>query len=177
MALSLSPSLSLNCSFYLCVCWLSPRLFLDHTHTVFTAGFKRPHLGFYAPKWAFDLYSPASIKLASHRAPPVDMPAPAWSNGGSMGVFNDTRSLLVTRPIETCSECSVHNFSGVFLPDAKHYELRLGYQASVSLVDKQVGRILDALDATGLRDSTIVTFTGGMCATVHRFCCVGIALN
>lgn len=82
-----------------------------------------------------------------------------------MGTFADTRELFETRPIETCSECGITNFSGVFLPDSKHYELRRGYQASVSLVDKQVGRILDALDSSGLRESTIVTFTGG--ATIH----------
>ena len=55
-----------------------------------------------------------------------------------MGAFNDTRSLFQTRGIQTCPDGKFSNFSGVFLPDYKHYELRRGYYAAVSLVDKQV---------------------------------------
>jgi len=124
------------------------------------AGFKRPHLGFYAPKWAYDLYPSSSIQLAKHRMPPSDMPAPAWCDGGSMGTFNDTKSVFEERHIPTNPGSPFSNFSGKFLPDAKHIELRRGYYASVSLVDKQLGRILDVLESTGLRNNTIITFTG-----------------
>lgn len=37
--------------------------------------------------------------------------------------------------------------------------LRQGYLARVDFVDAQLGRLLDALDATGLRDDTIVVYT------------------
>lgn len=46
------------------------------------------------------------------------------------------------------------------IPDWKQLEMRRGYYAGVSLVDKQVGRILDTLEETGLRNSTLVLLWG-----------------
>ncbi len=39
------------------------------------------------------------------------------------------------------------------------YELRRRYKAMIALIDEQVGRILDALDAEGMADNTIIAFT------------------
>jgi len=38
-------------------------------------------------------------------------------------------------------------------------EMRLGYYASIALIDLEVGRVLDVLDREGLRDNTLVIFT------------------
>ena len=38
-------------------------------------------------------------------------------------------------------------------------DLRHGYYAAISYLDAQIGRILDGLDAAGMRDNTIVVFT------------------
>jgi arylsulfatase A-like enzyme len=52
-----------------------------------------------------------------------------------------------------------HPFDGgVSTEDARR--LKHGYYASVSYVDAQVGRLLDALDALGIADSTIVVLWG-----------------
>ena len=48
--------------------------------------------------------------------------------------------------------------SGLDSPEKKQKVLS-GYYASVAFMDAQVGRILDALDETGLRENTIVVFT------------------
>jgi len=39
-------------------------------------------------------------------------------------------------------------------------ELRLAYRAVITYMDKELGRVLDALASTGLQNSTIVTFIG-----------------
>jgi hypothetical protein len=51
-------------------------------------------------------------------------------------------------------------FTVPLLPDWKHYELRRGYYASVTFVDAQIGKLLDALDALELRKSTVVLLWG-----------------
>ena len=45
------------------------------------------------------------------------------------------------------------------LPEARVRLLRHGYMASVSYIDAQVGRLMQALDRLGLRDDTIVVLT------------------
>ena len=45
---------------------------------------------------------------------------------------------------------------GATLPAAKQVELRRGYYAAVSHVDEAIGTVLGALDASGLRRSTVV---------------------
>jgi arylsulfatase len=39
------------------------------------------------------------------------------------------------------------------------HNIRLGYHASIAFIDKQVGRILDALDRLGLRDDTLIIYS------------------
>lgn len=55
-----------------------------------------------------------------------------------------------------------YNTSGYFpaaeMPDDEHRLLRAAYWAMIDLVDVQVGRMLDALEATGQRENTIVVF-------------------
>ena len=45
-------------------------------------------------------------------------------------------------------------------PEAKVSALRLEYFATISYVDQQIGRLLDALDETGVADRTAVLFLG-----------------
>ena len=51
------------------------------------------------------------------------------------------------------------NFGEPF-PDATVSALRLKYFACISFVDREIGRLLDALDASGVANSTAVVFLG-----------------
>ena len=47
---------------------------------------------------------------------------------------------------------------GVQLPEAQQRAMRRAYYAAVSHTDEQIGRVLAALAATGLREHTVVCF-------------------
>lgn len=99
-------------------------------------GLVRPHVPFVAPAEFYDLYRLDDIEPV--RNPPDDLddiPAAA----------KDLRSFL-------------WNNMGMSETDQR-LALR-GYYASVSYMDQQVGRALDALQRLGLADSTVVVFFG-----------------
>jgi len=61
-----------------------------------TLGLKRPHLGWFAPQWAFDMYPPnGSIPLAPNRFPPVGMPEVAFYDNGEIIGMQDVTNALV----------------------------------------------------------------------------------
>ena len=99
-------------------------------------GFWKPHAPFNAPKKYWDLYDRAKL-------PPLDARRP-----------------------EGAPEIAFHNSSEVLGPPAKRAaltpdaaaEMRHGYFANISYMDAQLGKVLDALDASGVADRTIVTF-------------------
>ena len=105
-------------------------------------GFKKPHLPFVAPKKYWDLYDPATIKLAEFR----DMP-----KGAPEYAFQDSWELR-------------GSYSGIPLkgpvPDGVQRKLIHGYRACVSYTDAQIGKILDRLDELGLAENTIVVLWG-----------------
>lgn len=95
------------------------------------AGFYRPHCPFIAPRKYFDLY-------------PLDrIAAPAFKPADREGVPADA---WFTRP---------PNWD--VPPDGLRETIR-AYYASISFLDANVGRVLDALDRLGLADRTIVVF-------------------
>ena len=96
-------------------------------------GFFRPHTPYVAPKKYFDLYPLESIRLPY--APSNDrddIPTAAFAHN-----------------------CPVPNYGLDPLTLRKAIQ---AYYATVSFVDAQVGRLLDALDRLGLADNTIVVF-------------------
>jgi uncharacterized sulfatase len=96
-------------------------------------GFYRPHVPCVAPKKWFDLYPLESIRLPQEPADHLGkLPRPAT-------------------PIRT------PNYG---LDDEKLRTMIRAYYASVSFMDAQVGRLLDALDRLGLADRTIVVLFG-----------------
>ena len=97
------------------------------------AGFFRPHSPYIAPKRYFDLYPLERITM-----PEV------------------SREALAGVPPLALASSNPWPWFGV-----SREEARLGkqaYYATVSFVDAQVGRLLDALDRLGLADNTIVVF-------------------
>ncbi len=113
--------------------WLEKR---DTTKPFFLAvGFHRPHLPLVAPAKYFDLYPFDDIQLPHEPADDeADIPLPA-RNGGVPGYTIATT------------------------PEQRRAAIR-GYLATVSFMDAQAGRVLDALPRLGLDDNTIIIFTG-----------------
>jgi len=104
-------------------------------------GFVRPHLNFVAPKKYWDLYDRNDIKNAEQIKGPL--------NGAATGLHASfelrTRHGIPKKgPIgEELSKDLLH-----------------GYYACVSYVDAQIGLMLEALEATGIRDNTIIVVWG-----------------
>jgi iduronate 2-sulfatase len=97
------------------------------------AGFYRPHCPFIAPRKYFDMY-------------PIDRipsPSPAYS---ADAVANVPPPAFFTNP---------PNWD---VADLGQRESIRAYYASISFLDANVGRLLDALDRLGLTDNTIVVF-------------------
>lgn len=97
------------------------------------AGFFRPHTPYVAPREYFDLYPLEDIRLPY---------AP-----------DDDRDDIPTAAF--AHNCPVPHYG---LPDPMLREAIRAYYASVSFVDAQVGRLLDALDELDLAEKTIVVF-------------------
>jgi iduronate 2-sulfatase len=104
-------------------------------------GFKKPHLPFIAPKKYWDLYDPADIELADNPFAPKDAP--------SMGL-HASFELRTRKDIPKRGD----------IDDNQARKLIHAYLACVSYVDAQIGRILDELDALGLRENTVIMLWG-----------------
>ncbi len=98
-------------------------------------GFYRPHTPFVSPKGYFDLYNREKI------------PIPKSSS-----------DYLKTLP-EPAAKSIRAKKNQINLDEAISKEIKQAYYASISFVDAQVGRILNALEKTGLDKNTIVVFT------------------
>ncbi|MBM3788276.1 MAG: sulfatase [Acidobacteria bacterium] len=104
-------------------------------------GFLKPHLPFIAPKRYFDLHQPEKFKLAPFRKPPAGSPDFALHTNGELRTY---KGVPEDGPI----------------PEKLQHELLHAYYASASYTDAQIGKVLAALDANGLRDNTIVVLWG-----------------
>lgn len=100
-------------------------------------GFFRPHLPFVAPRRYYDLYPLASLRLPANDRPPAAAPEAAWHASPEPRSYTDLpRSGELTRD--------------------QQLRLLQGYYASVSYVDAQIGRVLQAVEDLGLRKNTII---------------------
>ena len=99
-------------------------------------GFWKPHAPFNAPKKYWDLYDRAKL-------PAFDPAAPA---GGPAIALHDGREIRGAPPNQI-----------TFTP-AQAAEIRHGYFANISFLDAQLGKLLAALDASGVAKQTIIVF-------------------
>jgi iduronate 2-sulfatase len=104
-------------------------------------GFVKPHLPFCAPKKYWDLYEPAQFAVPKNQEPPDGAPSFAPTNWGELRQYAD---MPENGP----------------LPEDTQRTLIHGYHAAVSYMDAQLGRVIDALEATGLDKNTIVVLWG-----------------
>ncbi len=108
----------------------------------YAIGYIRPHLPFSAPRKYWDLYDRNEISLPSFREMPDGAPNFAFQDSWELRNYPDIPPL------------------GEPIPEEKQLELLHGYYASVSFVDAQIGKILDALDKTGLSENTAIVLFG-----------------
>ena len=115
-------------------------------------GLHRPHLPWVLPQRSFDLYPlpNTSIAPATHRWPPTGMPPVAWSNWVSMELkaYSDIATLVASDP-------ALGLPSGQ-LPLETQVLMRRAYYSAVSFFDENFGKVVDALDAHGLAENTVV---------------------
>ena len=106
-------------------------------------GFTKPHLPFIAPQRYWNLYDRDSFALPSNQAVPPGYPS--WASNVAAG------------EMRAYSDCPQGILPSAF-PEPLNKRLIHGYYACVSYMDAQVGRLLQALDANGLIDNTVVIF-------------------
>lgn len=94
-------------------------------------GFFRPHCPYIAPKKYFDMYPPDKLQLPEEREDD-------W--------VNKPKAAMFTNPLHWG------------LSEKKRREVLQAYYASISFMDAQVGKLLDALEELGLKDNTIIVF-------------------
>jgi iduronate 2-sulfatase len=115
----------------------------DGTPFFIAAGFVRPHLPFSAPKKYWDLHDPAKFPLPSRSTAPEGAPDVAVKRGGEITAY---------QPIPEGRQ--------PVISDELTRQLIHGYYASTSFVDAQIGRVMDALEQSGMASNTIVILWG-----------------
>ena len=104
-------------------------------------GFVKPHLPFTAPKKYWDLYNESEIRLPKQSTFPETAPKIANHKWGELRAYKD---IPKEGPIpEDLAKTLIH-----------------AYYASISFVDAQIGKLINALDALELRESTIIVLLG-----------------
>ena len=104
-------------------------------------GFRKPHLPFSAPKQYWDLYDRDAISAPENAEKPAGIPDFAWHSSQELRGYRDIPD------------------AGA-IPDDLVRKLRHGYYACVSYMDAQAGKLLDALEARGLRENTVIVLWG-----------------
>jgi iduronate 2-sulfatase len=102
------------------------------------AGFFNPHCPYVAPRKYFDLYPLEEITM-----PDLDEAKRDLEDVPAMAVQRDTKNWP-------------YYFDGITVDEAR--KCKQAYYASVSFVDAQVGKLLDALEENNLLENTIVIF-------------------
>ncbi len=95
-------------------------------------GFYRPHTPYVAPRKYFEMYPPSLVRLPNEPLDDLlDVPAAAWVQRTYQELMDELTQRRVLQ----------------------------AYYASISFLDAQVGRVLDAVDRLGLADNTVIVFT------------------
>ncbi len=108
-------------------------------------GFFKPHLPFNAPKKYWDLYDPEEIPTSPFTEIPEGMNVKSLHQSAE---FNSYRQGEEKGTLEKS------------VSEAYAKKIRHAYMASVSYVDAQIGKVLDALQAAGLEKNTLVVLWG-----------------
>lgn len=104
-------------------------------------GFFKPHLPFCAPQKYWDLYDFDSIKVPDNYRKPPEAPK------GAIHQSPELRSYATIPPKGSLSSEQAR-------------KLIHGYYACISFIDQQVGRLIQALEKTGLSENTVIILCG-----------------
>lgn len=104
-------------------------------------GFVKPHLPFCAPARYWDMHDPAKFELAKFQVPPKGAPEYAPTKWGELRQYR-----------------GVPEEGG--LDEELQRKLIHGYYAATSYMDAQLGKVLGALESSGLAENTIVVLWG-----------------
>ncbi len=125
-------------------------------------GYRRPHLPLVAPKKYFDRYPTDDITLPEHRQPAIDVPLWAIYNSVTYWNPNQVYSPDFKKYPSTLRETlrfagfELRSYQGIPvegpIPDLLQKKVWQAYMASVSYVDAQIGRLLRALEDTGVAE-------------------------
>ena len=102
------------------------------------AGFFNPHCPYVAPRRYFDMYPLKEITI-----PDLDAGKKDLEDVPPMAIQRDTKNWP-------------YYFKDISVEEAR--KCKQAYYATVSFVDAQVGRLMQALDDLGLRDNTLIVF-------------------
>jgi arylsulfatase A-like enzyme len=107
------------------------------------AGFARPHLPFSVPKKYWGLYDPSKLPMPTSHEAPEGSPPVANKRGGEIANYT---------PVPEDAKATYD--------EALQRKLIHGYYASVSYVDAQIGKLVEAIDELQLDDNTIIVLWG-----------------
>lgn len=105
-------------------------------------GFLKPHLPFVAPQKYWDLHDPAALPMPGRDTPPDGAPEYAPQFGGELRRYKDMPAGKAP------------------LGDELTRHLIHGYYAATSYMDACAGLVLDALEANGFAETTLVVLWG-----------------
>jgi iduronate 2-sulfatase len=111
-------------------------------------GFHKPHTPWIVPSKYFELYDGKEISLAPNRHVPRGFLEENWHYNGNVEIETFDNEKAPFNASVFGFNTPVHNQTA--------RELRHAYFAATSFVDAQVGRVMDALDANGYAESTVV---------------------
>jgi iduronate 2-sulfatase len=115
------------------------------------AGFFKPHSPYIVPKRVFDRYTVGDLSLPKHKTMEVPL------DFSDAALFNYNGVTQAYPPFTN----GTHTFDygpQTPLPDAWIKLMRAGYYSSITWMDEQVGRLLDALEDFEVADNTIIIF-------------------
>ena len=115
--------------------WIQSRRWGDQPFFI-ALGFEKPHVPFVAPKQYFDLYDPMSLRW----------PAPKVRDDDPAATFAISRRY------------KAFGFDYGVADDQLQRTYLHAYLACVSYIDRQIARVLEALDELGLREDTLLVF-------------------
>ncbi|GFT48249.1 iduronate 2-sulfatase [Nephila pilipes] len=110
-------------------------------------GYYKPHIPFKFPKEYLDLYPLDSMDLAPNNTIPSKMPKISWNPWTDIRERDDVKDQNISFPYGP-------------IPDNFQLLIRQGYYASLSYMDDQLGRLLQALEDTGYAAHTTIVLLG-----------------